>query len=217
MKTDLELQLDVLAELGWEPSVNAAHIAVAVHDGVVTLGGQVTSFSEKWSAELAAQRVAGVKAITVEMDVTLAGMPQRSDPDIARHAEAALQWTGGLPEKGVHVMVEKGWITLSGTVHWDFQRQAALSAVRHITGVAGVTDRIALSHSAVPGVVRADIEAAFQRRARSTAPHVNVQVQGGDVTLTGTVHSWTERNLARHTAWSAPGVRNVFDNIAVMP
>lgn len=215
MKTDLELQRDVLAELSWEPSVNAAHIGVAASNGVVTLTGHVGSFAEKWSAELAAQRIGGVKALTVEMDVVLPGNSRRTDSDIALSCEGALQWTNGLPSKGVRVMVEKGWLTLTGTVHWDYQRQAAMTAVRDILGVAGITDKIVLAPGASPGVVKADIEAAFKRRAEVHAPHVDVAVQGGDVTLTGTVHSWTERNLARHTAWSAPGVRNVYDNIAV--
>lgn len=215
MKTDFELQQDVLEELNWEPSVNAAHIGVEVSNGVVTLAGHVGSFAEKWSAELAAQRVAGVKALTIEMDVVLPGNSRRTDSDIALSCEGALQWTSGLPSNGVQVMVEKGWLTLTGTVHWDYQRQAALTAVRDIVGVAGITDKIALAPSATPGVVKADIDAAFKRRAQANAPHVDVTVQGGDVTLSGTVHSWTERNLARHTAWSAPGVRNVYDHIAV--
>jgi osmotically-inducible protein OsmY len=217
MKTDLELQHDVLAELNWEPSVNAAQIGVAVNDGVVTLSGQVGSFAEKWSAELAVQRVAGVKALTIEMDVKLPGHHQHSDAEIARSADSALKWTSGLPNQGVQVMVEKGWITLSGSVRWNYQRQAALAAVRDIQGVAGLHDQITLAPDASPGVgvVKADIEAAFRRRAQTTAPRVVVSVQGGDVTLTGTVHSWAERNLARHSAWCAPGVRNVIDNIEV--
>jgi osmotically-inducible protein OsmY len=216
MKTDLELQLEVLAELDWEPSVNSASIGVDVCDGVVTLAGYVSSFSEKRSAELAVRRVNGVKAVKYTADFLQPGNSRCADSKIALACKSALQWTSGMPSKGVQVRVEKGWLTLTGTVNWDYQRRAALTAVRDIFGVVGITDKIMLASAATPSVVRSCVGAALERSARAHAPQVQVAVNGGAVTLTGTVHSWNERSLARHSAWSAPGVHSVHDDIKVV-
>jgi osmotically-inducible protein OsmY len=151
-----------------------------------------------------------------EAHVRLPGAKVRLDADIAYRVESALLWTTDVPSDTVQVMVEKGWVTLGGVVNWDYQRQAALEAVRRIEGVAGLTDKIALTPADIPEAVKTEIEAAFQRRAQTFAPHVNVSVQGADVTLSGVVHSWAERNLARHTAWGTAGVCNVIDNIRVV-
>jgi osmotically-inducible protein OsmY len=215
MKSDKQVQTDVLAELGWEPSVNAAHIGVEVSDGVVTLAGHVGSYAEKLNAERAAQRVAGVKALAVEMDVTLAGPSQRTDADIARSAENVLQWTTSAPPNCIRVKVEKGWITLSGQVEWDFQRKSAAGAVRHLMGVTGVSDQVALKPRVSSTIVKSDIEAALKRRAQSHADAITVEIRGNDVTLTGIVNSWSERQLAVDSAWGAPGVHNVMDNLTV--
>jgi osmotically-inducible protein OsmY len=215
MKTDIQLKQDVNAELSWEPSVNAAEIGVEVKDGIVTLAGHVSSYAEKLGAERAAQRVAGVKALAVEMNVKLPGVSKRTDTDIARSAESVLQWTSFLPNDAVKIKVESGWITLTGEVGWDYQRKAAVDAVRTLLGVAGVSDQIVIKTKTSASVVKSDIEAALQRRAKSDAQHISVHVLGGDVTLTGTVHSWSERELAANSAWMAPGVRSVVDNITV--
>lgn len=215
MKTDTQLQQDVMAELKWEPSVNAAQIGVEVKDGVVTLTGHANSFAEKWNAERAAQRVAGVKALAIEMDVTLPGSSKRNDADIARSAENVLQWTADLPKDGVKVMVENGWITLSGEVDWEYQRQAAMRAVRNLLGVTGVSDEIAIKAKLPLSAVKSDIEAALMRRAIDDAQNISVEVRGAEVTLRGEVHSWSERELAEHAAWSTPGVQRVVDLITV--
>jgi len=215
MKTDAQVQQDVIAELKWEPSVNPTHIGVEVQDGVVTLAGHVDSYAEKWNAERAAQRVSGVKALAIEMDVKLAGSSKRNDVDIARSAENALEWMTYLPDDSVKVMVEDGWITLSGEVSWEYQRQTAAGAVRYLMGVKGVSNNIAIKPKVSVSAVKSDIEAALKRRANADAQNISVDVRGNDVTLTGTVHSWSERDLARESAWGAPGVRNVVDNITV--
>jgi osmotically-inducible protein OsmY len=215
MKTDRQLQQEVIEELSWEASINATQIGVSVKDGIATLSGDVGSHSEKWGAELAAQRVAGVKGIAVDISVVLPGSDQRSDTDIARAAENVLQWTALLPLDGVKVMVEKGWITLSGEVDWDYQRQSASRAVRFLMGVTGVSNQIALKPAVSLSAVKADIEAALKRRAKDDANNIKVNVQGTDVILTGTAHTWAESELARHAAWSAPGVRHVVDNITL--
>ena len=215
MKTDSQLQQDVIAELKWEPSVNAAQIGVEVKDGIVTLAGHVSSYAEKWDAERAAQRVSGVKALAIEMDVKLSGSSKRNDADIAGSAENALQWMTYLPKDSVKVMVEGGWITLSGEVDWEYQRQSAAGAVRYLVGVTGVSNQIAIKPKVSVSVVKSDIEAALKRRAHADAQKISVEVRGTDVTLTGTVHSWSERDLATHSAWGTPGVRNVVNNITV--
>jgi len=211
-KSDTQLQQDVLAELKWEQSINAAEIGVEVKDGIVTLAGHVNTFAEKWDAERATQRVAGVKALAVEMDVKLEGMSNRTDADIARSAENVLQWTTYLAKDTVKIKVEKGWVTLTGEVEWQYQRQAAAAAVRYLMGVIGVSDQITIKTKTSAPVVKSDIEAALKRQAQRDSHEISVSVHGTDVTLTGKVHSWSERELARNAAWGSPGVRSVIDN-----
>jgi len=201
--------------LKWEPSLNAAHIGVEVNDGIVTLAGHAETFAEKWGAEQAAQRVLGVKAVVVEMDVKLAFDNKRSDADIAQSVENALAWSAFLPANRVKVLVEKGWVTLTGDLDWEYQRQSAMTAVRNLLGVAGVSNTITLKAGLSQGVVKADIEAALKRRAMADANKIVVEVQGDKVTLSGTVHSLDERTTARYTAWGTKGVHNVVDNITI--
>jgi osmotically-inducible protein OsmY len=215
MKTDTQLQLDVIAELGWEPSVNAAQIGVEVRHGIVTLAGHVDSYTERWHAELAAQRVSGVKGLVVELDVTLPGLNRRTDADIARAAQEVLKSWTYLPTDTVKIKVDNGWITLSGEVEWDYQRRAASDAVRHLIGVSGVSDQITLKPKTSSSSVKSEIEAALKRRAAADAQQISVEVRDDEVTLTGIVHSWSARQLASHSAWSTPGVRNVVDNIKI--
>ena len=216
MKSDAQLQNDVMTELEWEPSVHAAQIGVEVKDGVVTLAGEVGSYAEKWHAERAAQRVAGVKALAVGMTVRLAGLDKRTDADIARSVENALEWTTFLPANSVKTMVEGGWVTLSGEVDWKYQKQSASDAIRYLVGVKGVSDQIAVKPAVSGSAVKSDIEAALKRRATADAKAITVDVSGSDVTLSGMVHSWSERELATDSAWSAPGVRNVIDNMTLI-
>jgi osmotically-inducible protein OsmY len=215
MKTDSQLQQDVSAELKWEPSVQAARIGVEVKDGVVTLAGQVDSYAEKWNAERAAQRVAGVKATTTELKVHLTGLSKRTDGDIAEAVENVLEWTSSLPAGAIKVMVEGGWVTLSGDVDWQYQRQAATDSVRYLMGVTGVSDQIGIKPSVQATAVKSDIEAALKRTAIADAKQISVAVQGSDVTLTGTVNSWDERYTATNSAWGTPGVRNVVDKMTL--
>ena len=215
MKTDSQVQQDVLAELKWEPSVDAARIGVEVTDSIVTLAGHVDSFAEKWDAERAVQRVAGVKALATEIDVALPGSSQRNDADIARAAESALQWTTFLPKDAVKIMVESGWVTLTGEVPWEYQRQSASAAVRYLMGVTGVSDQIVIKPRVTASAVQSDIEAALKRHAHADAQKISVAVNGADVTLSGKVPSWSERDLARNSAWGTPGVSSVTDNITI--
>ena len=215
MKTDSQLQQDVLAELKWEPSVNAAHIGVEVKDGIVTLAGHVGTYAEKYDAEHAAQRVAGVKALAVEMDIKPAGSYKRDDGDIATSAKNVLQWTTYLPKDTVKVMVEKGWLTLSGHVGWEYQRQTAESAVRCLQGVTGVSNNLVVTPAVSLSAVKSDIEVALKRRATADTKKISVAVSGTKITLSGTVDNWSERDTARNSAWNTPGVSDVVDNMTV--
>lgn len=216
MKTDAQLQQDVMAELNWEPAVHAARIGVEVQDGVVTLAGEVGSYSEKWHAEAAAQRVSGVKALAVAMQVKLSVPSQRGDADIAQSCKNILAWTSILPADAIQVMVEGGWLTLTGQVEWQYQRQNAADSLRYLPGVVGLSNQISIKPAASAKLVKSDIEAALQRRATSDAHTISVAVQGGDVTLTGTVHSWAERELATLSAWGSAGVRHVVDQMTLV-
>ncbi len=216
MKTDAQLQQDVMAELYWDASINAARIGVEVNDGVVTLAGQVGSYAEKRSAEEAALQVAGVKSLVVEMDVELGGMHLRSDADIAHSAATILQWTHFLPVNSVKIRVEDGWITLLGVVDWHYQRQAAAAALRFLTGVTGLSNRITLRASSGRTLlteVREDIERAIARLALAAPSQIHVTLQGSDLVLSGKARSWSEREAANKSAWNTPGVQNVVDKM----
>ena len=215
MKTDTQLQNDVMAELKWDPSFNAAEIGVQVKNGVVTLSGHVDKYAEKWAAEKAAQKVTGVKALAVELNVTLPGSSNRSDADIARTAENVLEWTTNWPKDHVKVMVEKGWVTITGMVDYEYQRQLASSAVRHLMGVTGVSNQVTIKSKLTSSTVKSDIEAALKRRALTDAQEIMVTVNGSKVTLTGVVHSWSERDMVSDSVWNTPGVTDVNDNISV--
>ena len=215
MKTDSQLQQDVMAELAWEPSVHATQIGVEVKDGVVTLDGNVATYTEKWNAELAAQRVAGVKALAIELKVKLIESGVRTDSDIATSARNVLQWTSAVQSDAVKITVEKGWITLTGQVDWKFQKEAAADAVRFLSGVVGVSDQITITPSVKAAVVKADIEAAIKRAATEDARQISVGVSGGDVTLSGSIQSWAERDLATQSAWNSPGVTKVIDKMTL--
>ena len=215
MKTDSQLQQDVMAELTWEPAVQSTHIGVEVRGGVVTLAGRVDSYAEKLNAEHAAQRVSGVRAMTSELKVQPLGQRGRADADIASAVEHVLAWSSSLPERAIQVVVEGGWVTLTGQVNWQFQRQAAADSVRHLMGVTGVSDQIALKPSLSAKVVTSDIEAALKRTGIANAKTISVAVHGSDVTLSGTIQSWAERETATRAAWGSPGVDNVVDMLTL--
>ena len=215
MKTDSQLQHDVSEELKWEPQVTASQIGVQVKDGVVTLSGEVSSYAEKWNAERAAQRVSGVNALAVDLNVKLSELGTRTDADIARAAENALSWSTSVPDGAIKVMVEKGYVTLSGNVDWQYQRVAAADGVRFLVGVTGVSDQIAIKPSLSVSAVKSDIETALKRTAASDAKKIHVEVRGSDVTLTGKVQSWAERETATTSAWATPGVRSVVDKMTL--
>jgi hyperosmotically inducible protein len=215
MKSDIELQRQVEEELGWDPAVNVTDIGVEVRDRVVTLSGHPCSYAEKLAAEKAAQRVAGVKAVVVEMDVRLLDTDVRTDEEIANAVRTILHWTVGLGEEAVKVQVEKGWVTLCGEVDCAYQSQIATRTISQMRGVTGVSNLIQIGGDAAADGIGEQIGKALQRHAEREAKHIGVKVHEGTVTLTGTVDSMAERSAVRGAAWSAPGVHAVVDNLTV--
>lgn len=217
MKTDRQLQQDVIEELRWDAAVQSAHIGVEASDGVVTLSGQVDSYAEKFAAADAAKRVAGVKGVAMDLEVRLPGSNKRTDADIAKAAVTALEWNVSVPMGAVQVKVDDGFVTLSGEVDWEYQRDAAASSVRPLLGVRGLNNAVTLRpHTAIKDV-KGKIEAALQRLAHQDSKEVTVAVKDGTVTLSGTAHSYHERDTIEAAAWNAPGVRQVVDRIIVAP
>ena len=217
MKTDLELQHDVMIELQWEPMVKAAEIGVGVKDGVVTLSGYVDSFYKKWAAERAAARVFGVKAVAEELKVRLPGSLERSDEDIARAASDALEWNVAVPYEGIKVQVQDGLVTLSGKVDWWYQKDAAEDAVRKLVGVVMISNYITIKPAVKPEDVKDKIVSAFQRNALLDARRVTVEAHGGKVILRGSVRNWAEKEQVEQAAWAAPGVSEVESHILFSP
>lgn len=215
MKTDLDLKNDVLSELLWDPLVPEARIGVAVSEGVVTLSGHLDSYAQKVAARRAVERVAGVKAIAVELDVIPPGSHQRSDTEIAAAVQHALSWSTAVPPERVQVSVEKGWVTLSGELEWNFQRRALERMIRPLKGVAGIVDNIQLKSLPAPANLSSRIQDALTRQAQREARRIDITVDGSVVTLSGHVHSWAEKNAAEGATWSAPGVSRVNNQLTV--
>lgn len=215
--TDRQIQQYVQDALDWEPSVDAAEIGVSVENGVVALRGEVNSYSGRITAERVTLAVYGVKAVANELEVRLQDGQQRTDTDIAQSVLSALKWNTQVPEDKITVAVSNGWVTLKGRVDWQYQRSTAESVVRDLIGVRGVTNSITVEPHVSAADVKTKIEAALKRSAEVDARRINVAVFDNKVTLTGNVHAWFERDEARRAAWSAPGVTNVEDRLAVVP
>lgn len=215
MKTDRQLQQEVAEELEWDPAVTATDIGVEVTNGVVTLSGHPPSLAEKLAAETAAQRVAGVKAVVVDMEVRLAKRDQHSDEDVAGAVHAILYWSVAVPNDAVKIQVEKGWVTLTGALDWAYQRHIAARAVGQMRGIRGLTNAIEVRRKVAPEAIGRNIEAAMLRHAEREVRHIGIDVKDGTVTLTGKVGSYAERKVARGVAWSTPGVSAVVDDLVV--
>jgi len=214
MKTDTQLQKDVMDEIKWEPSTTAAQIGVTAANGVVTLTGTVATYAEKWAVERAAQRVEGVKGLAEEITIKPFGVHVKNDTEIAAAAVSSLKWHVWVP-KDIQVTVAQGWVTLKGNVDWEYQRSAAYDSVCFMPGVKGVSNEITLKPSAQPAGIKSAIEKALVRSAEIDAGSVKVVADGGAVTLSGSVRSWSEKDQASSAAWNAPGVNSVRNDIVV--
>lgn len=214
MKTDTQLQTDVMDEIKWGPSTTAAKIGVSVSKGIVTLNGTVATFAEKWAVENAAQRVKGVKGIAEEITIRIEGPHARTDAEIAEAVVASFKSHVWVP-KDIQPTVTQGWVKLKGQVDWEYQRSAARDSVCFMPGVVGVSNDITIRTKAQSSTVKAAIEKALVRNAEIDAQNVKVATDGGTVTLTGNVSTWGERAEAGMAAWNAPGVDTVRNDIAV--
>jgi osmotically-inducible protein OsmY len=212
---DHQLRQDVMDELDFEPSVNAEHIGVGAHAGVVTLTGFVASYREKLAAERAVRRVKGVKAIAEAIEVRLPSDRKLSDAEIAERAIDVLKWCVGLPANRITVTVEKGIVTLTGEVDWRYQANRAGAAVHDLGGVSLVVNHIRVKSPVGIFSVREKIEQALRRNAELDASRITVRADGGKVVLGGKVHAFFERDIAERAAWSAPGVTEVEDHIQI--
>lgn len=216
MKTDYQLKADVTAELAWDPAINASAIGVIVKNGLVTLTGHLDNFAQKHAVERAVRRVAGVRGIALELDVKLAPEHQRTDSDIAQAAIAALRWNSLVPDEHVKVEVEDGWVTLTGQVDWPYQFSSAEQCIRPLTGVRGVTNKIAIKPRVSGKDLAGQITAALTRHAEREARHIDVEVDGGTVTLIGHVDSLAEHDAAVGAAFGTRGVTSVVDKLEVV-
>jgi osmotically-inducible protein OsmY len=212
----IRLRQDILDELEFEPSVNAAHIGVAVEGGVVTLSGHVGSYAEKMAAVAAARRVRGVQAIADEIEVRYPSDKKSGDDEIAKRAVDILAWDTMVPSGSIQVTVRNGWVTLSGNVDWFYQKKTAEDDVRKLTGVHGVVNNIAIKPHAKADDIKRKIEDALKRHAEVEAKAIRVTVRDKDrVLLEGTVDNWNERYAIENAAWSAAGVSSVEDRLTV--
>ena len=213
---DKQLRQNVIDELDFEPSIDAANIGVAVDDGVVTLTGHASSYAVKIAAEYATRRVKGVRAIAQEIEVRYPSEKKTADDEIAKRALSVLKWDTRIPQDAVKVTVQKGWVTLSGELTWQYQRKAAEDAVRQLSGVTQVTNSISVKPTVYASDIKKKIEDALARNAQVEAQAIRVNVlDGNKVSLEGKVDSWDDREVAENAAWSVAGVQSVDDRLKV--
>jgi osmotically-inducible protein OsmY len=216
MKTDAQLQQDVMAELKWEPLLSAAQIGVSAKDGVITLTGTVDGYPKKSEAEDAVKRVAGVKAVVEKIEVKYPSTwAKKDDGDIAAEIVNAFKWNWEVPSDKVKARVEKGWVTLEGELEWKFQSDAAVKGVRNLLGVTGVSNNIKIKSRSEEVIEKAAIESAQERNWSVSDQGIQVKVSGHKATLTGTVDSWYQKGEAARIAWNAPGVWSVENELLV--
>lgn len=215
MKTNQNLQKDVQDAIKWEPLLNAAEIGVTVKDGVVTLTGTVDSYSKKLEAEQAAKNVAGVKAVAEEIAIQFGDFGKKSDTEIATDVLNAWKWNWEIPEGKIKVKVEKGWVTLEGELEWNYQREAAKKAIKNLAGVMGVVSNIKIKSDTHDSIEKAAIECALERNSSIDDLDIEVDVEGNNVTLKGTVNSFYAKDEAEQIAWNAPGVWTVDNELVI--
>lgn len=215
MKTDLQIQKDVMDELKWQPVLEAAEIGVAVKHGIVTLSGQVDSYLKKKVAEKTVRKVDGVKAVAEDIIVGVSPHNKRTDAEIAQAVLNALQWHSGVQDQKIKINVEDGIVRLEGEAEWEYQRSNAKSAIEHLQGVRAVINAIMLKPRVMAADVKQQINAAFRRNAVIDAATINVTIINSKVVLNGTVRSFAEKQDAEKAVWNAPGVSSVENNLEI--
>jgi osmotically-inducible protein OsmY len=212
---DKLIRQSVIDELDFVPSIDAAQIGVAVEKGIVTLPGHVASDIERAAAEKAAQKVRGIRGVVKEIKVRFDGAAPPRDEDLAQRAAQMLDWSATVPRNAVQVMVQNGWVTLSGRVDWQYQKEEAYRSIKRLAGVAGIVNTFEVTPKASATAMRSKIKAALKRNAELEADAIAVTVNDAKVVLEGKVNAWHERRLAENAAWSAPGVRVVEDHLTL--
>jgi osmotically-inducible protein OsmY len=215
MKSDIQIQKDVMEEIRWQPYLNASQIGVAVKNGIVTLSGQVDSFSKKLAAEKAAKKVAGVKAVAEDIQVGISPSFLKTDAEIAEAVLNALKWHTAVQEEKIKIKVEEGVVRLEGEVEWEYQRNNAKTAIENLTGVKAVINSITLKPRVNAADIKQKIRAAFQRSANVDAGKIITEVAGNKVSLYGKVRSLAEKEDAEIAAWNAPGVVSVESHLEI--
>lgn len=217
MKSDWQLQRDVMEELKWEPMLHSSEIAVTAKEGVITLSGYVDTYAKKLAAERAAKRVKEVRAVAEDIEVRIHASVDHSDTAIAAAALKALEWNSAVPDNTITLKVEDGWLYLEGDVDWQYQKEAAYNAVKFLTGVKGVINLLHIKPKSDALILEDNIRKALERSADVEARRINIQTEGSKVILTGSARSWGERNIIEETVWSAPGVLSVEDDLVIEP
>jgi osmotically-inducible protein OsmY len=215
MKTDSQIQRDVMEELNWDPSLNASEIGVAVKDGVVTLSGYVEVYAGKRAAENAAMRISGVKAVAEDIVVKQVAADKKNDTDIATAILNSLKWLSAINEEKIKIMVEDGWVVLNGEVEWNYQKDLIKSTIENIYGVTGITNLIKITSKTDPVDVKRKIKEAFHRSANIDANSIAVETKEHKVILNGIVRSYAEKRDAENAAWSLPGITMVENNLEI--
>lgn len=215
MKTDKQIYNDITNKLSFQPEIQADNIAVSVNNGVVTLGGAVSQYSEKRATERAVQKVRGVKGIANEIKVESSPQYKRNDIDIAKAAVNALEWDMRVPHKNIKVLVEDGWLTLSGEVNWYHEKKCAELSVSALYGIKGVINQIEIKPNVSPVEVKNKIIEEFQRNALIDASGIQIQVDGSVVILKGSVSTWSESDAALEACWAIPGVSEVDNQLEI--
>ncbi len=216
-QTDSDIQLDVMDEIRWDARLMATDIGVGVKNGVVSLSGWVDSYHKKIAAEEAAFRVRGTLAVANEIDVRLPSSAERTDAELAQTVLNALKWDTTIPTGTLEVTVSKGWVTIKGTVEYGYLKVDADRVVQRIAGVRGVTNQITIRSTLKPIDIKERIEKALVRNAQTDAQSITVETKEHHVILRGTVRSYAEKIAAEQTAWSAPGVRSIENNLIIQP